>query len=614
MTGVMFGQVLSTGSLTGKYFVRHVQFTTDANNNATDARSITGAMIFDGQGNYSFTGQQVIGTGAAATYTISGTYAVKGSGAVSLTNPQTSTLNVNAKYGAEAVIGSSTEATTNTFDLFVAIPAPATTNAYSNSTLSVSYVLVDFELTGASTAQVRDSLGGVQFNGNGTASLRTLVGHGASISGGATQQDGSYSAAYTVNNDGTGTITFQSASGVLLATEPRNLAVSASRNMFLASTPGAHDILIGLQSSGAEDLTIANFAGRYWVSGIETDNGGPTSSEVGSLTVIAPDSAAILTERQHRSSSPSQISAASAAYYSSSTAQTGNVLISAGPTVITLGNDSTLIAADIGEDIASSQPSGQGQFSISLGVGIPAVTGAGVFVNPQGIINAAGNAPVGNPISPGEFIAIYGTGLSTQTATATPPYPAALGGVSVSIGGLPAPIYYVSPTLIDCLVPYEVNTASGNTTITVTSGATTSNTVTPSIAPTSPGVFSLDYSGAGPGAITHNSTGALVSANNPAVAGEVLVAYLTGLGALQNAIMDGQAPNPEGPDAAIAAVQVQVDGVPAPNLYYAGINPVYPGLYQIDFTMPQVPDHGQAVSLLVVAGNAATQEVTLFAQ
>ena len=34
-----FGQVLSNSSLTGKYFVRHVQFTTDANNNATDART-----------------------------------------------------------------------------------------------------------------------------------------------------------------------------------------------------------------------------------------------------------------------------------------------------------------------------------------------------------------------------------------------------------------------------------------------------------------------------------------------------------------------------------------------------------------------------------------------
>jgi uncharacterized protein (TIGR03437 family) len=614
LTGVMFGQVLSNSSLTGKYFVRHIQFTTDANNNATDARSITGAITFDGQGNYSFTGQQVIGAANTANYTVGGTYSVNAAGTVSLTNPQTSTLTVNARYGAEAVIGSSTEASGNTFDLFVAIPAPPSGATYSNSTLSVSYVLADLELTAASTAQVRNSIGGIQFNGTGAASLTKLLGHGASIGGGATQQDSSYSGTYSVNHDGTGTITFQSSSGALLSTAPRNLAVSASTNIFLASTPGAHDILIGLQSSGAENITIANFTGRYWVSGIETDLGGGSSSEVGSATVIASDSAAIIAEREHQSGSPSHFDGTSGLYYAAGTAKTGNVLISAGSTIITLGNNSTLLAADIGTDLANSQPSGQNQFAITLGVRVPTETGSGVFVNPQGIINAAGNAPVGNPISPGEFIAIYGSGLATQTLTATPPYPATLGGVGVSIGGFPAPIYLVSATQINCLVPYEVSTAGGSTTITVTSGSATSNTVTAPIAPTSPGVFSLDFSGAGSGAVTHNSNGALVGASNPAVAGEVLVVYLTGLGALQTPITDGQAPNPEGPDSAVATVQVQVDGVPAPNIYYAGINPVYPGLYQIDFTMPQVPDHGQQVNLLIVAGNAGTQEVTLFAQ
>jgi hypothetical protein len=40
-------QVLSNSSLTAKYFARHVEFATDANNNVTDARSIIGAMTFD---------------------------------------------------------------------------------------------------------------------------------------------------------------------------------------------------------------------------------------------------------------------------------------------------------------------------------------------------------------------------------------------------------------------------------------------------------------------------------------------------------------------------------------------------------------------------------------
>ena len=47
-------QVLSDSSLTGKYFARHIEFATDTNNIVTDARSIIGAITFDGAGNYSF--------------------------------------------------------------------------------------------------------------------------------------------------------------------------------------------------------------------------------------------------------------------------------------------------------------------------------------------------------------------------------------------------------------------------------------------------------------------------------------------------------------------------------------------------------------------------------
>ena len=45
-----YAQTLTNASLTGRYFARHVEFTTDANNNVTDARSIEGAITFGGDG------------------------------------------------------------------------------------------------------------------------------------------------------------------------------------------------------------------------------------------------------------------------------------------------------------------------------------------------------------------------------------------------------------------------------------------------------------------------------------------------------------------------------------------------------------------------------------
>jgi uncharacterized protein (TIGR03437 family) len=62
--------------------------------------------------------------------------------------------------------------------------------------------------------------------------------------------------------------------------------------------------------------------------------------------------------------------------------------------------------------------------------------------------------------------------------------------------------------------------------------------------------------------------------------------YLTGLGAVQNKVVDGAAPNPPAADNAVAQVAVYVNGVLSPQIIYAGLNPVYPGLYQINFVVP----------------------------
>jgi hypothetical protein len=169
MAATGFCQVFSNSSLTGKYFVRHVEFTTDANNNATDARSIFGTITFDGAGNYAIAGNQVIGTNSVTPFNVTGTYTMAPSGVVTLTNPQSTALTINARFGAEAVVGSSTDAGTATFDTFVAIPAPSTSAfpGFSNTTLGATFHMADFELTSAQTQQVRSSGMTAVLDGNG---------------------------------------------------------------------------------------------------------------------------------------------------------------------------------------------------------------------------------------------------------------------------------------------------------------------------------------------------------------------------------------------------------------------------------------------------------------
>jgi uncharacterized protein (TIGR03437 family) len=569
-------QTLSNTSLSGKYFLRHVEFTTDAKNNVTDARSITGYALFGpGPGTYTFTGQQVVGTGAAGAFTATGAYSVNSAGLVTIANPQKSGATINARYGAEAVVGSSTETSDNTFDIFVAIPAPGTVSGPSptNAAVMGTWNATDFELT-ATTAQVRSSFVQFAFDGAGNIPTLTLQGHAANYNSGVAVSQTPPPGVYAINSDGTGNITFAPPAGlpaqaVMLGATQRQLMVSASGHVLLMATPGAHDIMIAIQSpSAAPTLT------RDWLTGIRVDSTGYSDSYAGSSTTVAADASLISSRRFHQTGSPSPIAynISEATIFTVSSDGTG----SAGPAKIA-GGAAGLLSANVG---GVFDPTG---YEISFGVPIPALTGGGVFVNPQGVVNAASNAPVGNPIAPGEFIAIYGTNLANQTSVSTPPYPSMLGGVTVSIGGLPAPIYLVAGTQINCLVPYALNT-SQPANIVVTNNNVASNTVSVPVSATSPGIFSNDTSGTGDGAVIHLN-GTLVNAANPAVKGEVLSIYLTGLGILTTPLKDGTSPNPPAADAATAQVAVYVNGISA-NYSYAGINPSYPGLYQINFTVP----------------------------
>src|SRR5436305_1515897 len=136
LTVSLSAQTLNTQSLSGKYYFRHLSLgiSGPGSNSLTDARSLMGTITFDGSGRYSFTGQQVVGNNAATAQNGSGTYSVDAGGFAVLDSALRTGAKVNARLGPEALIGSSTEAADNTFDLFVAIPAP-TGNATLKRTL-----------------------------------------------------------------------------------------------------------------------------------------------------------------------------------------------------------------------------------------------------------------------------------------------------------------------------------------------------------------------------------------------------------------------------------------------------------------------------------------------
>src|ERR1700692_2224669 len=179
-TTAVWGQVSTNQSLNGKYFFREVMLLTDGSTspNVTNTMSGSGTVTFDGNGNYVFAGQQLVGTIPAVSLTGSGTYTVSAGGFMTLTNPLKSNVTLNARLGQGAVVGASTEAGPTIFDIFIAIPAPS---GASNSTLQGSYWVSSLEFPGGGVANIRNTNFELTANGAGSFGETTVTGQAANL-------------------------------------------------------------------------------------------------------------------------------------------------------------------------------------------------------------------------------------------------------------------------------------------------------------------------------------------------------------------------------------------------------------------------------------------------
>ncbi len=606
--GPIFAQTLGNKDLSGKYFFRHLSLGTNSSGNLTDPRSLVGSITFDGGGHYSFTGQEIQGNNAAASQTGSGAYAVDPAGFVSMDSPIRSGAKVNARFtpsGAQitgALLGSSTESTDSTFDLFIAIPAPAV--SATAPVLAGSYQTVTLEFPGASAAAVRNTIFNLTAVSAGKLADFTANGHAANQSGGNPVTQQVTGPTYSFNTDGSGTLSFGfAANGTSpLLNGSKSIYLSADGNLILgASTAnGSHDILIGVKAvSGA---TNATWNGDFWGAGLRFDPSASPADVSGYAGAFSARGLGTLTwTKRFKSLSGGAFDFTGINAYSLNADGSGTSELN----LTGLGANGQ---AAVGSDINANDTGG---YEIFFGVRMASLSGTGVFLNPQRIISAAGYAPAGSPISPGEFIALYGTGLAKSTQVAAPPYPSALNSVTVTINNKPAPVYFVSAGQIDCLVPYS--TVGSTATIVVQNGAAASNTVSVPVAPTAPGIFSLDQSGSGPGAILHADY-SVVNADKPAISGETVLFFLTGMGTVSPTVTDGTAggANPLS-KTTVSSIGVYIGGQPA-TVIYSGLAPGFPGLYQMNVTLPTVIPFPGNLPVALVTPNAVHDQVDIVIQ
>jgi uncharacterized protein (TIGR03437 family) len=213
-----------------------------------------------------------------------------------------------------------------------------------------------------------------------------------------------------------------------------------------------------------------------------------------------------------------------------------------------------------------------------------------------GIISVFGGATFA-PLAPGEVISIYGSGLA-ETALAAPPAPlsATLVDTQVFIGLRPLPLYYVSDTQVNAVVPYSLanNSLNAPLQIVVQRGNTLSQPVYVNVATAEPTIYS------GGNAVTsYPASGGspyIVSATSPAHAGDTLVLYCLGLGAVTPPVADGGLPTAAGSQA-VAAVQVLIGNQPA--VVAQALSPQYPGLYQVNAVIPAGVTKGNSVPVTI---------------
>ena len=423
-----------------------------------------------------------------------------------------------------------------------------------------------------------------------------MSGHAASISLGrpVTQQMPAGAATYTMGDDGQGSLTVGAANSAQLLSGSRVLYLSASGNILLggSSAAGGHDILIGVKPvSGGTNVT---WNATFWGAGLRVD-ASAVSGYSGALS--AGGKGKLTWTKRFKALGAGAFDYTGTNSYALSADGTGTVDL----TQVALGASGKAFAG------AAINPTDPAAYEIYFGVQTPALSGPNVFLNPLGVINAASFAPPGNPISPGQFVTLFGTGLAKSNQTATPPYPPTLNGVTVTINNKPAPLYFVSPGQLNVLVPF--GTTGPTATIVVQNGSVNSNTVTVPVAATSPGIYSVDSSGSGAGAILHADY-SLVNAANPATGGETVLIYLTGLGTVTPAVADGTAGTGTALHNSDANATIYVGGQQG-TVVFNGLAPGFPGLYQLNVTLPLLPKTSGNLPLALQTSNAYHDQVDI---
>jgi uncharacterized protein (TIGR03437 family) len=239
---------------------------------------------------------------------------------------------------------------------------------------------------------------------------------------------------------------------------------------------------------------------------------------------------------------------------------------------------------------------GQPLFTLAFNIG-----SNGPTILPGGVTSASGFGGMAT-IAPGTWIEIMGSNLATNTRSWTGDdfngqnAPTSLDGVSVTVNSKKAFLSYISPVQVNALVPSDIGTGAMQIVVTNATGASAPYTITANAA--QPGLLAPPAFLVGGrqyvAALLPDGQFAVPAglipgvASRPARPGEILVIYAIGFGDVTPTNI------PAGTIVSSAnSLTMPLEmtiGSASASIAWAGLSQGFVGLYQINVTVPDVPD------------------------
>jgi uncharacterized protein (TIGR03437 family) len=238
-------------------------------------------------------------------------------------------------------------------------------------------------------------------------------------------------------------------------------------------------------------------------------------------------------------------------------------------------------------------------------------------MNAGGVVTGANYS---TQLASGQISTIFGTGFSfSSTFASAVPLPTVLDGVSVTVNGILAPLFFVGPGQINFQIPWEVLGQSPASVVTTVNGsASAARTV--NLSALSPGIFTTNSSGSGQGAILIAGTtlfaaqaGSLNVLSRPVQRGEYLLIFCSGLGDVSPRPATGAASPGSPPSNTLLAPSVTIGGASA-LVSFAGLAPGLVGLYQVNVQVPAAAPSGNQVAVVMSINGTSSNTVTIAVQ